>query len=512
MKKNDHQGMRRIQIFDTTLRDGEQSPGASMGVEDKLAIARHLAKMKVDTIEAGFPVSSPVQFDAVKLIARKVKGPIITGLCRSVRKDIDSCYNATKYSSRPGIHTFLATSDIHLKYKLKIDRSRCLELAVEAVKYARSKLDYVQFSAEDASRTDPAFLIEVVRQVIRAGASVVNLPDTVGYAVPTEYRKMVEHVLANVPEAADAVISVHCHNDLGLATANSLAAVEAGARQVEGAINGIGERAGNASLEEIVMGLYTRSRHFNAYCGVRTAELYSVSKLVTSVTGIRVQPNKAIVGENAFAHEAGIHQDGVIKNPQTYEIMDPRTIGIPSNKLVLGRHSGKHGFQKRLEELGVRLAEKDFDQVFERFLALADKKKQVYDDDVFALLAEVKSFEGAKNSYELSYFHVMSGTSIVPNATVRLTRDGKEFLESSWGDGPVDAVFKAVEKITGTSVKLIDYRINALGSGKEAQGEVILIVEHAKNRYTGHGSSTDIVEASAKAFLSAINKIILLRQ
>ena len=511
-KKNGHPGMRCIRIFDTTLRDGEQSPGASMGIQDKLAIAQLLAKMKIDTIEAGFPISSPVQFDAVKLISQKVKGPVITGLSRAVKKDIDSCYNSVKYSARPGIHTFLATSDIHLKYKLKIDRKRCLELAVEAVKYAKSKLDYVQFSAEDASRTDPAFLAEVVRAVIRAGAAVVNLPDTVGYSVPSEYKGMIEYILTNVPEASSAVISVHCHNDLGLATANSLAAVEAGAGQVECAVNGIGERAGNASLEEVVMGLYTRARYFNAFSPVKTTELYSLSKLVTSVTGIHVQPNKAIVGENAFAHEAGIHQDGVIKDPRTYEIIDPKTIGIPSNTLVLGRHSGKHGFQKRLEDLGIRVSEKDFDRIFNGFLELADKKKQVYDEDVFALLSEMKSPGKSNNAYELSYFHIMSGTSIVPNATVKLSRAGKVFLESSWGDGPVDAVFKTIEKIAGYNVKLVDYKIKSLGAGKDAQGEVSLIVEHAKQRYAGHGSSTDIIEASAKAFLSAINKIVLIKQ
>jgi 2-isopropylmalate synthase len=508
-RKNSRTNERKIHIFDTTLRDGEQSPGASMGIEDKLRIAQQLAKMKVDTIEAGFPVSSPVQFEAVRLIARKVKGPVITGLSRAVKKDIDSCYAATKASSRPGIHTFIATSDIHLKYKLKITRERCLEMAAEAVRYARSKTDWVQFSAEDSSRSDPEFLAEVVRAVLKAGARVVNLPDTVGYAIPSESRRLVEEIRRKVPEIEGALLSVHNHNDLGLATANSLAMVEGGADQVEVSINGIGERAGNAALEEVVMGLVTRRPYFGVRCGVVTDEIYNASKLVSSVTGIHVQPNKAVVGENAFSHEAGIHQDGVLKDRRTYEIMDPKSIGVPSSKLVLGRHSGKHGFTKRLEELGLKVSPKEIEDLYVKFLGLADKKKQVYDEDLFALFSELRGGDGA-DLFSLDSFQVMSGSGILPIAAVRLSRGAKVLApESATGDGPVDAIFKAVEKAVGFSVKLTDYKITALGSGKDALGEVSLIVEFERRRYAGHGSSTDIVEASAKAFLSAVNRVLL---
>ncbi len=498
---------RRILVFDTTLRDGEQSPGASMTIEGKFRVAQQLARMKVDTIEAGFPVSSPVQFDAVKLIAQKIKGPVITGLSRSVKKDIDACYEAVKYSARPGIHTFIATSDVHLKHKLNIGRERCIELAVEAVKYARKKLDYVQFSAEDATRTDWAFLADVVRAVIKAGAKVVNLPDTVGYTVPTEYSNLIHYILENVPEARDVIISVHCHNDLGLAVANSLSAVEAGATQVEGAINGIGERAGNASIEEMVMSLYVRRPHFKAYCNVKTEELYNASRLVTAVTGIHVQPNKAIVGENAFSHEAGIHQDGVLKNKKTYEIMDPKIIGVPSNKLILGRHSGKHGFLKRVEELGLKIAKTEIEKYYEKFLEIADKKKQVYDDDLFTLFSE--EMEKTTATYDLKYYHVLSGNSIIPNAIVTLVKAGEAVTASSIGDGPVDAVYSVIKKITGLDVKLMDYRINSVTSGKEAQGEVSVVVDIKGRKFSGQSARTDIVEASARAFISAINRWIL---
>jgi 2-isopropylmalate synthase len=505
MKKNNEE--RRILVFDTTLRDGEQSPGASMTVDGKLRVAQQLARMKVDTIEAGFPISSPVQFEAVKQVAQKVKGPVITGLSRALKKDIDACYEAVKYSGAPGIHTFIATSDIHLKHKLNIDRSRCIELAIEAVRYAKKKLDYVQFSAEDATRTDWAFLADVVRAVIKAGAKVVNLPDTVGYAIPSEYAAMVRYILTNVPEANDIVISVHCHNDLGLAVANSLSAVEAGATQVEGAINGIGERAGNAAIEEIVMSLYVRRPYFQAHTNVKTEELYNASRLVTAVTGIHLQPNKAIVGENAFSHEAGIHQDGVIKNKQTYEIMDPKTIGVPSNRLVLGRHSGKHGFLKRVEELGLKIGKADVEKYYLKFLDIADKKKQVYDDDLFTLFSE--DVEKTAATFDLKYFHAMSGNSVIPNAIVTLVQAGKEMTESAVGDGPVDAVYTVIRKITGLDVKLIDYRITSVTSGKEAQGEVAVVVEVNGRKFSGQSARTDIVEASARAFIAAINRFIL---
>jgi len=504
-----NQKYKKIYIFDTTLRDGEQSPGASMSVEDKIRIAQHLAKMKVDIIEAGFPISSPVQFEAVRLIAQKIKGPIITGLARAIKKDIDACYAATKYSSRPGIHTFIATSDIHLKHKLKISRERCIEMAVEAVKYAKSKVDEVQFSAEDASRTDLDFLCKIVSAVIKAGAKTVNLPDTVGYAIPSETIRMIKTIKERVPEVEKIKLSVHNHNDLGLATSNSLAAVEAGIDQVEVAINGIGERAGNAALEEVVMALVTRKDHFKVRCDVVTEEIYNASRLVSSITGIHLQPNKAIVGENAFSHEAGIHQDGVLKYKKTYEIMDPRSIGVPSSRLILGRHSGKHGFIKRLEELGIRVSKKELEMLYQKFLSLADKKKQVYDEDLFALLGEL-NISQQKKLFDLKSFQVMNGTDIIPIATVILSC-GNTILpaESANGDGPVDAIFKAIEKSTSLNITLIDYKITALGTGKEAQGEVSLIIEYKKQRYAGHASSTDIVEASAKALISAINKILL---
>jgi len=505
---------KRIYIFDTTLRDGEQSPGASMSVEEKLLVAQQLKKMHVDSIEAGFPISSPVQFEAVKLIAQKVKGPIITGLARAMKKDIEACYNATKYSSRPGIHTFIATSDIHLKHKLKVSRERALEMAYDAVKFARSKVENVEFSAEDATRTDLKYLAEVVRTVIKAGAKVINLPDTVGYAIPSEHKYMIEYLLENVPESRDIKFSVHCHNDLGLATANSLAAVEGGALQVETSINGIGERAGNAALEEVVMGLYTRSDYLNAECKVDTTEIYNASKLVSSITGISLQPNKAIVGVNAFAHEAGIHQDGVLKNKKTYEIMNPKVIGIPTNKLVLGRHSGIHGFSKRVESLGFSLNKKDLTLAFNKFLILADKKKEVYDDDLLLIINEVIHSGSVRNAsvYELKYFHVLSGNKVIPDATVVLSYGKDEFKASAIGDGPVDAVYKAIEKITDINFKLENYKINSATSGKDAQGEVSVMISYKKKLYTGHGSSTDVVEASTKALLSALNRILLIKE
>lgn len=503
---------KRIYIFDTTLRDGEQSPGASMSIDDKLKVARQLSKLKVDTIEAGFPVSSPVQFEAVKVIAQTIKGPVITGLARAVKKDIDACYNATKYSTRPGIHTFIATSDIHLKHKFGITRERALEMAVEAVKYARKKVEHVEFSAEDATRTDWAYLAEVVRAVIRAGAQVVNLPDTVGYTIPSEYQALLSYISEKVPESRRVRLSVHCHNDLGLATANSLAAIEGGATQVEVAVNGIGERAGNAALEEVVMGIQTRKDYLNSVCKINTTEIYNASRLVQSITGIHVQPNKAVVGANAFSHEAGIHQHGMLKNSKTYEIMEPKKIGIPSSRLILGRHSGMHGFTRRMEELGLKLGKKEMEKAFARFLEVADKKREVYDEDLFAIVSEIKNIAPSRNAWSLVCFHVLSGNQLIPNATVKAMRGKEEVIESATGDGPIDAIYNAIERVTGIAVRLINYKITAITSGKDALGEVTVIVEHKKQRYTGHGSSTDIIEASAKAYLSATNRIILARE
>ncbi len=498
--------MNKIYIFDTTLRDGEQSPGASMSVEQKLEFAKLLAQAGVDVIEAGFPVSSPKQFEGVKLIAEKIKGPIIAGLARAVEKDIESCYEALKPAEKKRIHTFIATSDIHMTYKLRKSKDEVLKLAVEAVRLARSLVDDVEFSAEDATRSDWGFLRDIYTAVIEEGATTINIPDTVGYTIPEEFKNLIEYLIQNVPNIDRAVISVHCHNDLGLATANTLQAIKAGARQAEVAVNGIGERAGNASFEEVVMSIKTRKDFFGFDVDINTQMIYQLSRTLVSFTGIPVQPNKAIVGDNAFAHESGIHQDGMIKHSMTYEIMTPQSVGRKQSTLVLGRHSGKHGLKVRLKELGFEVPEKDFNRIYNKFLEIADKKKQVFDEDLIAIMEEEMNI--LPETYSLVYFSVFTGDKVIPTATVRLKRNNSVYQEAATGDGPVDAVYRAIEKITGTPVKLLSYSITAVTHGKDAMGGVNITVEKDGKIYRGYGVATDVIEASAHAFINAINRII----
>jgi 2-isopropylmalate synthase len=497
--------MDRIIIFDTTLRDGEQSPGASLNTKEKLEIALQLARLNVDVIEAGFPVSSPGDFEAVRLVSSKVKGPIICGLARAVKKDIDSAYQALRKSQRPRIHVFLATSHIHMKYKLRKAEEEILRLAVESVNYARNLVRDVEFSPEDASRSDKEFLYRVIEAVIEAGASTVNIPDTVGYSVPSEFGELIKDIKNNVPNIAKARISVHCHNDLGLGVANSLSAIKNGAGQVECTINGLGERAGNASLEEIVMALATRRDFFAYQTGLKTKEIYKTSRLVSKLTGIMVQPNKAIVGQNAFRHEAGIHQDGVLKKKTTYEIIQPEDIGLEESKLVLGKHSGRHAFSARLKKLGISLKDSQLNQAFKRFKDLADKKKEIFDEDILVIVED--EITTLPEKWHLENLHITSGNKIIPTATIGLKTGGKIIQKSSSGDGPVDACYKTIDKITGIKGKLLDYSLRAVTSGKDALGEVIVKFQSKGRIVNGRGVSTDILESSVKAYLNAINKL-----
>ncbi|WP_347490085.1 2-isopropylmalate synthase [Desulfoscipio sp. XC116] len=499
----------RVYIFDTTLRDGEQSPGVSLNVSEKLEIAKQLARLGVDIIEAGFPITSQGDFEAVKSIAREVRGVTVAGLARPNFADIDRAWEAVKQADQARIHTFIATSDIHLKHKLRMNREQVLEAAVAGVKRAKSYTADVEFSAEDASRSDLDFLCRVLEAVIGAGATTVNIPDTVGYTTPDEYAEFIRSIMTRTKGIERAIVSVHCHDDLGLAVSNSLAAVLAGARQVEGAINGIGERAGNASIEEFVMALYTRRDRYGLETAVNTEEIYRTSKLVSKLTGMDIQPNKAVVGKNAFAHESGIHQDGVLKERTTYEIMNPAMVGLSHSNLVLGKHSGRHAFRSRLVELGFVLNEDELNKAFARFKDLADRKKEITDQDIEAIVEnEIRKVPAV---YELSYLHISSGTTVVPTATVGLAR-GEEMLEEAacCGNGPVDAICKAVDKITGYSCRLASWGINAITAGKDALGEVTLrIAENNHEKlYMGRGISTDVLEASARAYVNAVNKMI----
>ncbi|OLB03843.1 MAG: 2-isopropylmalate synthase [Candidatus Rokubacteria bacterium 13_2_20CM_69_15_1] len=502
--------MDRVIIFDTTLRDGEQSPGFSMNTLEKLEMARQLARLQVDVIEAGFPISSDEDFEATREVAKQVgtldNAPTICGLSRVGLADIDRCWEAVKYARKPRIHTFVATSDIHLKYKLRKSRAEVLRAAVEAVRHAHGYCADVEFSPEDASRSDFDYMCDVLSAVIEAGATTINIPDTVGYAIPREWGERIARIRDTVRGVEKAVLSVHCHNDLGQAVANSLTAIMSGARQVECTINGIGERAGNASLEEIVMALRTRKDFFAADTRVRTEEIFKTSRLLSHITGIHVQPNKAIVGENAFAHEAGIHQDGVLKEKLTYEIMRPEDIGRPSNKLVLGKHSGRHALAARLKDLGLDLAGPDLDRAFKAFKDLADRKKEVYDEDLMAIVAD-EATQGAAG-YEIEYLHVISGTGVVPSATVKLKKDGQVFQDSGVGDGPVDAVLNAIDAVTGMKGRLQDYSLRSATSGKDAIGEVAMKVDFDGTVVWGKGASTDVIEASARAYLSALNRVV----
>jgi 2-isopropylmalate synthase len=496
----------RILIFDTTLRDGEQSPGYSMNTREKVEMARQLARLGVDVIEAGFPIASEDDFEAVRAVAAALKGggPIIAGLCRAKDVDIDRAWEALKDAGRPRIHTFIATSEIHIKYKLKSTQEEVLAATVAAVKRARGYTADVEFSAEDAHRTDQEFLCRVIEAAIKAGATTINIPDTVGYGLPWEFGERIHDLMNRVPGIERVVVSTHCHNDLGLGVANSLEGVRAGARQVECTINGIGERAGNAALEELVMALRTRRDFLHFDTGVRTEELYKTSKLLQAITGVNVQPNKAIVGANAFSHEAGIHQHGVLQTPLTYEIMTPESVGVPKNRLVLGKHSGRHAFKNRLEELGVELSEDELNRAFVRFKALCDRKKEIFDEDLLALVEDERLSSG--ETYTLEHLQFTSGTNVIPTATLRLRSHEETLQESACGDGPVDAAFKAIDLLTKIPGQLVEYKLRAVTEGKDAIGEVTVAVELGGQRVVGRGTSTDVIEASVRAYLNAVNK------
>lgn len=502
----------RVYIFDTTLRDGEQSPGVSLNVQEKIDIAKQLEKLGVDIIEAGFPIASQGDFEGVKAVAQTVKGVTVCGLARASFKDIDRAWEAIKYAEQARIHTFIATSDIHLKHKLKMSRDQVLEAAVAAVRHAKQYTADVEFSAEDSFRSELDFLCQVVEAVIAAGATTVNLPDTVGYAIPNEFGEFIRAVRLRVPNIDKAVISVHCHNDLGLAVANSLTAIANGAQQVECTVNGIGERAGNTSLEEVVMALYTRHPVFDKTTRIKKEEIYRSSRLVSNLTGMRVQANKAIVGKNAFAHESGIHQDGVLKERSTYEIMNPEMIGLNINNIVLGKHSGRHAIKDRVLELGYHLSDEEIEKTFIKFKALADKKKEIKDEDLIAIIENEVLI--VPETYKLEYLHISSGTQVIPTATIRLSKNGDLLEEAACGDGPVDAIYKAIDKMTGIPNTLQLYNLHAVTGGKDALGEVTVKIEPiggGKKTYLGRGVSTDILEASTKAYLNAVNKIVFAR-
>ncbi len=496
---------RSIKIFDTTLRDGEQCPGASMNRSEKLSVARMLSRLNVDIIEAGFPVASEDDFEGVKLIAQEVKGPVIAALARAKEKDIDAAWEAIRFAERGRIHTFLATSEIHMRHKLRMTREEVLQSAVAAVQYAKRYTEDVEFSPEDATRSDYDFLCRVIEAVINAGATTVNIPDTVGYAVPTEFGELIRFIRNRVPNIDRAVISVHCHNDLGLATANSLAAISEGAGQVECTVNGIGERAGNASMEEIVMTLRVRKNFFDAETRVHPEEITKASRLVSGITGLVVQPNKAIVGTNAFAHESGIHQDGLLKDKRTYEIMTPLSVGLTEHKMVLGKHSGRHAFRAKLEEMGFSLKEEEIDATFEQFKKVADQKKEVFEEDLEAIVAE--RVYRIPERYLLKSLHVQSGTQQQPVATIELEIDGQLHKAVGSGDGPVDAIYRTILAMTKTEGRLLQYAVKAITGGTDALGEVTVQYEVAERVYFGHGADTDIIIASAKAYLNALNKV-----
>jgi 2-isopropylmalate synthase len=483
-----------------------------MDTTAKVEVARQLERLGVDVIEGGFPISSPGDFEAVQAVAKAVSEPTVAGLARCMKGDIDAAAKAVEKAKKPRIHVFLATSKIHMKYKLKKAEEEILKLAVESVTYAKKFVDDVEFSPEDASRTDLEFLAQVFDAVVDAGATTVNIPDTVGYAIPEEFGKAIKHLRENTRNGGKAVISVHCHNDLGLAVANSLSAVVNGARQVECTINGIGERAGNCSLEEVVMAIRTRKDALNFRTGVNTREIIKTSRLVSKLTGIVVQPNKAIVGHNAFAHEAGIHQDGMLKERTTYEIMKPADIGLTESRLVLGKHSGRHAFSERLKKLGYSIGRGEVDRAFAAFKVLADKKKEIYDEDVQALLEE--QLETIPATYQLAYVQISSGTTTIPTATVCLKKEDKVLQDASCGDGPVDATYKTIDRITQMKCRLMDYSLQAVTGGKDAMGEVVVRVRHpgSKVEVTGRGTSTDIIEASAKAYVNAVNRLLFLRK
>ncbi|MDJ0715185.1 MAG: 2-isopropylmalate synthase [Prochloraceae cyanobacterium] len=511
----------RIIIFDTTLRDGEQCPGATLNVDEKLTIARALARLGVDVIEAGFPFASPGDFEAVEKIARTVSteevGPTICALARAKKEDIKAAAEALKPAAKARIHTFISTSDIHLKYQLKKSKSEVLAIAEEMVSYAKSFMDDVEFSTMDATRTDPEYLYQILERAIAAGATTINIPDTVGYTTPSEFGELIKGIKENVPNVDRAIISVHGHNDIGLAVANFLEAVKNGARQLECAINGIGERAGNTALEEIVMALHVRRQYFNPFLGrdpestepltnIDTKQIYKTSRLVSSLTGMPIQPNKAIVGANAFAHESGIHQDGVLKNKLTYEIMDAQSIGLTDNQIVLGKHSGRNAFRTRLKELGFELSDTDLNKAFVRFKEVADKKKEITDWDIEAIVSD--EIQQAPELFRLELVQVSCGDRARPTATVTVrTPEGEELTDAAAGTGPVDAVYKAINRVVNVPNELIEFSVKSVTAGIDAIGEVTIRLRHEDKVYSGHSANTDIIVASARAYMSALNRL-----
>jgi len=504
----------KVAVFDTTLRDGEQAAGTRLGSRDKLTIARQLARLKVDVMEAGYPASSPEDFEAVQLIAREVEGPVVCALSRAVARDIEACARALEKARRPRIHTGIGVSDIHITGKFRDEkygktleekRLKLVQMAIDAVRLARKYAADVEFYAEDAGRADPAYLFEMLRQVIDAGATVVNIPDTTGYTVPEQFGALIRAIRENVPNIDRAAISVHCHNDLGLAVANTLAGVHAGARQVEGTINGIGERAGNAALEEVVMALRTRRDYFGVDTGIEAREFHRTSRLVADMLGMAVPPNKAVVGGNAFAHSSGIHVDGFLKDRETYEIMRPEDVGFAESRVVLTARTGRHGLRDRLEKLGYALSEEELNRTYERFLVVADKKQEVFDEDLVAILHD--EIHPVPETFHLEYLHIYSGTSAIPTATVKLRVKDEVIAGAAVGDGPVDAACKAISQVTRSTAKLARYEIRAVTSGTEAMGEVTVQLEDQGRRVMGRGASTDVIEASAKAYIDGLNKL-----
>ncbi len=498
---------RMIKIFDTTLRDGEQSPGCSMNLREKIEMAKQLEKMRVDIIEAGFAASSPGDFASVKMIADTIKESVVASLARTIEADIDQAWEAIKGAASPRIHTFIATSPIHMQYKLNMEPSAVKERAIAMVKYAKKYCSDIEFSAEDATRSEPEFLSDLFEAVIKAGATTINIPDTVGYTTPEEYYAFIEKIKKNAPSMDLIDISVHCHDDLGLGVANSLAGVRAGASQIECTINGIGERAGNSAMEEIVMALYTRRDILNCDTRIITQEIMRSSNLLTRITGVKVQPNKAIVGENAFAHESGIHQHGMMKNKETYEIMTPESVGLSTNTMVLGKHSGKHAFRSKLKDLGYDVTEAEMEAAFAKFKIVADKKKQVYDRDIEAIIS--KEAVQVPKAYTTERFVITSGNTITSTATIMLVKDEKRIEKVARGDGPIDAAFKAIEKIVGRDLTLEDYKLESVTEGQDALGDALVKIKGADGKvYAGRGLSTDVIEASIYAYVNAVNKMI----
>ena len=497
---------RKIFIFDTTLRDGEQSPGASLNAAEKMELARQLARLNVDIIEAGNPISSQEDFEAVNAIAQEVKGPTICALARCVGADIDRAGEAVQQAEKPMVHVYIGVSDIHIEGQLRKTREEVMKMAISSVERTKSMCHEVEFSPMDAARAEPGYLYEIVQATIEAGATVINIPDTVGYAVPEQFAQLISDIRQNVPNMSEARLSIHCHDDLGMATSNSLAAVKAGATQIECCMNGMGERAGNTAMEEVVMGIRTRGDYLDAHTNIKTQEIINTSRLVSRLMGFIVPPNKPIVGSNAFAHSSGVHQDGILKERTTFEIMDPEDVGLHKSEIVLTSRSGRHALRHRLSELGYDLTDEQLGRAYERFIKVADKKKQVYDEDLAAIVED--ELPSIPQTYSLEYIQISSGTNFVPTATIGLLKADEVIQEAAYGDGPVDAAYKAIDRITGVEVELADYALNAATKGRDAMGEVTVRIRHNDRIIIGHGASTDVIEASAKAYLNAINKML----